>query len=299
MVKKNRFRQNIPLWIMFAPVVAYYLIFKYIPMGGLIIAFKNYNFTDGLFGSPWAGLDNFRMLFTDPIAFKVIRNTLLISVLSIVIGFPFPIILAIMFNEIQRLWFKKAVQTILYLPHFLSWVIVGGIVATLFSQETGLVNHIVRSIGNEPYPFLYNETSWLTIFLSAGIWKEAGFGAIIYLAALSSIDPSLYEAAAMDGANKWKQIWHVTLPGISSVIVLMLILSMGRFMEVGFDQVFILQNSIVSNLSEVISTYIYKVGLQGGRFSLTAAMGLFESLIGLILVITANRIARRFEQGLW
>lgn len=297
--RKRRLKQNVPWMLMFLPVIVYYIVFKYIPMGGNIIAFKNYNFNDGLWGSPWVGFHNFQLLFTDPLAFKTIRNTFVIAVLSILVNFPFPVLLALMFNEVRKMWFKKTVQTLLYLPHFLSWVIIGGLVINLFAQESGTVNHILRQLTGDVYPFLYKPASWIAVFLGAGAWKEAGFGAIIYLAALSNIDPSLYEAASLDGAGKLKQIWHVTLPGIRSVIVLMLILAMGRIMDVGFDQVYNLQNSIVSDVSEVISTYIYRMGLQGGQFSLTSAMGLFEAVIGLVLVITTNAIARKFDQGLW
>jgi putative aldouronate transport system permease protein len=297
--RRRRFRQNIPWLLMFLPVIAYYIIFKYIPMGGNIIAFKDYNFTDGLWGSPWSGWHNFRLLFTDPLAFKTIRNTFMIAFLTIVLSFPFPVLLALMFNEVHKMWFKKTVQTLLYLPHFLSWVIVGGLVITLFAQESGTINHLIERAGGTAYPFLYKPIAWISIFLGAGVWKEAGFGAIIYLAALSNVDPSLYEAASLDGAGKLRRIWHITLPGIRSTVVLMLILGMGRIMDVGFDQVYNLQNPIVSDVSEVISTYIYRMGLQGGQFSLTTAMGLFEALIGLILVLATNAIARRFGQGLW
>lgn len=284
---------------MFAPVAIYFIVFKYIPMGGLVIAFKNYHFLHGVWGSDWVGFKNFEMLFTDPATIHTIRNTLMISVLSLAVGFPFPIILAILFNEVRRQWYRKSLQTLLYLPHFLSWVIVGGMVITLFSQETGAINAVWEKLTGSTFPFLYKESSWLAIFLGSGVWKEAGFGAIIYLAALGNIDTHLYEAAGLDGANKFKQIWHVTLPGITPVIVLMLILGMGRVMEVGFDQVYMLQNSVVSNISEVISTYIYRMGLQGAQFSITTAMGMFEAVIGLILVLIANGVARRFNQSLW
>ncbi|UJF36246.1 ABC transporter permease [Paenibacillus hexagrammi] len=284
---------------MFIPVIVYFVLFKYIPLLGNVIAFKNYNFSDGIWGSPWIGLHNFQLLFTDPIAFKTIRNTFFISLLSIIVNFPFPIVLALMFNEVRKLWYKKTVQTLLYLPHFLSWVIIGGLVVNLFALDSGTMNQLLNHLGLQSYPFLYNMSSWLSIFLGAGVWKDAGFGAIIYLAALSMIDPDLYEAASLDGAGKLRQIWHVTLPGIRPTIIIILILSMGRFMDVGFDQIYNLQNPIVSNVSEVISTYIYRVGLQGGQFSLTAAMGLFEAVIAFILVFTMNYIARKFGQGLW
>ncbi|OUS69965.1 protein lplB [Paenibacillus sp. MY03] len=292
-------RRNIPLYMMFVPIILFFIIFKYVPMFGAIIAFKKYNFADGILHSPWVGLDNFKLLFSTPTTLQIIRNTLVISLLSIFVSFPFPIMLAIMLNEVRRMWFKRIVQTLVYLPHFFSWIIVSGIVVTVFSQQNGLISGIWESVTGHTYPFLYREGSWLAIFVGSGIWKEAGFSAIIYLAALSSIDPTLYEAASMDGASRWKQIWHVTLPGLRITIVLMLILAMGRVMEVGFDQVYMLQNSTVSNISEVISTYIYKIGLMGSQFSLTAAMGLFESMVSLILVLIANAIARRYGNGLW
>ncbi|WP_020620350.1 ABC transporter permease [Paenibacillus daejeonensis] len=299
MFKSRRFQYNIPLFIMFAPIIAYFLIFKFAPMGGLVIAFKNYNFTDGIWGSAWVGLDHFHTLFTNPNMLNILRNTLVLSFLQLVLGFPFPILLALMINEIRRSWFKKTVQTAVFFPHFLNWVIVGGIVITIFSQETGIVNNIMRWLTGDSYPYLYNTGSWLAIFIGSGIWKSAGWGAIIYLAALAGVDQSLYEAAGLDGASRLRQMWHISLPSIRPVIFIILILSIGSIMEVGFDQVYMLQNSAVSQIADVISTWNYRVGITGGRFSLAAALGFFESIIGLILVLTANSIARRFNNGLW
>lgn len=296
---KKRFRQNIPILLMFAPVVLYFLIFRYAPMAGLVIAFKNYNFHDGIWGSPWVGLDNFRLLFTQPKMIEIIRNTFVLSFLQVIVGFPFPILLAIFLNEARKMWFKRIVQTVVYLPHFLHWVIIGGLIILIFSQEKGIVNHWLAPLLGSAFPFLYNPTSWITIFVGSGIWKSAGWNAIIYLAALAAIDPALYESASMDGAGKMRKIWHITLPSIRPTIIIMFILSVGHVMEVGFDQVYVLQNSVVSNVSEVISTWNFKVGINGGRFSLAAAMGFFESFVGLFLVVMANRIARRFDQGLW
>ncbi|WP_397386205.1 ABC transporter permease [Paenibacillus sp. VCA1] len=297
--RRKRFKSNIPLFILFIPIIVFFIVFKYFPMVGLVIAFKNYNFSGGIWGSEWVGLENFRMLFSNPQTLSIIRNTVVLSCLGLIIGFPFPILLAILMNDVRRMWFKRTVQTLVYLPHFLSWVVLGGMVLTIFSIETGIVNHLLQAWFGFSYPFLYKEGSWIAIFIGSGIWKEAGWGAIIYLAALSGIDPSLYEAASIDGAGKWKKILNVTLPGILPTIVMMFILNIGHVMEVGFDQVFMLKNSVVSNISEVISTYIYRIGLKGAQFSLSTAMGLFESIIGLILVVTANRIARKFGQGLW
>lgn len=296
---KKLWRMNIPLFIMFAPVLLFFLIFKYVPMGGLIIAFKSYNFTDGILHSPWVGWTNFKLLFNSPNMFDVIKNTFILSLLSTFVGFPVPIILAILINEVQRSFFKKTIQTLVYLPHFLNWVIVGSFVVLIFAQERGIMSTISKAITGEGYAFLYDHTWWMSIFLGAGIWKEAGFSAIIYLAALSSIDPSLYESAAIDGASKWKMTWHITLPGIAPVVALMLILAMDNVMNIGFDQVYVLSNPVVSDIANVISVWSYRIGLGSGQFSLTTALGLFQSLVGLALVIVANQIARRFQQSLW
>ncbi len=296
---RQRLRMNVPLYIMFIPVIVYFAVFKYAPMGGLMIAFKHYNFTDGIWGSPWAGFDNFKLIFTNPNMQNVLRNTFVLSVLQLVIGFPFPILVALLIHEVRSRWYKKAVQTAVFLPHFLNWVIIGGLIATIFAQRTGIVNAVVERLTGETFAFLYNPESWMAIFIGSGIWKGAGWGAIIYLAALSSVDTSLYEASSLDGANKWRQMWHISLPAIRPVIFILMILSIGNIMEVGFDQVYVLQNSVVSSISEVISTWNYKSGIGAGRFSIATALGLFESLVGLVLVLTANSIARRYDNGLW
>ena len=300
LLNSRRFRQNIPLLIMFTPILAYYLIFKYLPMGGLVIAFKEYNMRLGILGSLWVGLRNFELLFMGRSTVNIIRNTFLLSVYRLIFGFPAPIFLALLLNEVRKTWFKKGVQTIIYIPYFFSWVIIGGIVVSIFSQERGIVNTIVKFFNDgQPYPFLFRETSWIIIYTGSGIWKGAGFGTIVYLAALTSIDPNLYEAAIIDGANKWKQLIHITLPGIKSTIIILFVLATGSIMEVGFDQVFVLQNSVVNHVADVINTYIFRFGIQGARFDITTAMGLFDSLIGLILVVTTNAIARKFNEGLW
>lgn len=298
-MSSNLWKRNVPLFCMLLPPVLFYILFKYLPMLGLVIAFKNYNLMDGIWHSPWTGLNNFNVLFSSPLTLSTIKNTLTLSLLSIFVAFPFPIILAILLNEVRAQWFKKYVQTITYLPHFFSWVIVGGLVVVLFSEGSGFVNMLMNRWFGQTYAFLYHEWSWVGVFLGSGIWKESGFSAIIYLAAIASIDPALYESASLDGANKWRQIVHITLPGIAATVVLMLILSMGSVMEVGFDRIYVLQNGAVANISEVISTYIFRVGIQGGHYSLTTAMGFFESIVGLVFVILANRIARRFGKQLW
>ncbi|CAH1216671.1 putative multiple-sugar transport system permease YteP [Paenibacillus allorhizoplanae] len=294
-----RWKESLPLVLMLIPGILFYVLFKYLPMGGLVIAFKDYNFTEGILHSPWVGMNNFETLFKQDQSLDIIRNTLVLSGLTIICGFPIPIALAIMLNEARRMWFKRIVQTILYMPHFFSWVIVGGLIISILSIESGIVNNWIKLSGGEPFAFLYNTKSWIAVFISSGVWKEMGFNAIIYLAALTAIDPSLYESANIDGANKWQQIRHVTIPGISTTIVLLLILQLGKVMEIGFDHVYVLQNSLNASVSEVISTYMYRVGLQGGQFSLTAAMGFFESVVGFVLVYSANALARRFGHGLF
>jgi putative aldouronate transport system permease protein len=297
--RKKLWALNMPLYLMFVPVLLYFVIFKYVPIGGIVIAFKSYNLTDGIMQSPWTGLENFKLLYNSPNMFNIIKNTFTISLLSTFVGFPFPILLAILLNEVRHSLFKKTVQTFVYLPHFLNWVIVGSFVVLLFAQEHGLMASISKAISGQSYPFLYEKGSWLAIFLGSGIWKETGFAAIIYLAALSSIDPSLYESASIDGASKWKQMWNITLPGIAPVVALMLILSMDRVMNVGFDQIYVIGNPVVSDLSSVISTWSYTVGLGSGQFSLSTALDLFQSVVGVLLVVVANQASRKFGQSLW
>lgn len=292
-------RRSIPLYIMLLPAAVFYIVFKYVPMAGLVVAFKNYNFADGILHSPWVGWNNFRLLFSTPNTLSIIWNTFWLSLLNVAIGFPVPIALAVLLNEVRKAWVKKWVQTLIYLPHFFSWVIISGIALTIFATDYGSVNKMLRQFSIEPVAFLYEPASWTAIFIGSGIWKDMGFGAIVYLAAITAIDPALYESACLDGASKWRQIWHITLPGIRHTIVLLLILALGRIMEVGFDQVYNLQNSAVAGVSEVISTYIYKLGLQQAQFSLTTAMGLFESAVGFCLVLIANRIAKAHNHSLF
>jgi len=297
------FKMSIPLWIMFFPVAIYYLIFSYAPMAGLIIAFKNYNLNDGLFNSPWAshnGFGNFVLLFSQPDTFSAIRNTFLLSILSITVSFPAPIVLAVLLNEIRVNWYKRIVQTLIYLPHFFSWVVVSGIIVVIFSIESGVVNSIIKGLGIEPIRFLYNEFTWVLVFLGSDVWKEAGFSSIIYLAALTQIDSQLYEAAAIDGANKWKQMRYITFPCLIPTIVIMLILAIQGVLGVGFERVYNLSNELVGDIADVIDTYIYRMGIaEQGEYSLTTAMGLFSSLVSATLVISANKIARKFDRQLW
>ncbi|WP_438347981.1 ABC transporter permease [Paenibacillus sp. FA6] len=297
--RKTRIKENIPLYTMLILPLLFFLIFCYVPMFGMVIAFKDYRFIDGIMGSDWVGLLNFKMIFQQPQTLAIIRNTFVISLLTLVVSFPFPIILAVLLNEVRTKWFKKTTQTILYLPHFFSWIIVGGIVINIFSINHGPINFIIEALGGTPFQFMFNPTSWMSIYLGAGIWKDTGFNTIIYLAALSSIDPTYYEAAVVDGANKWKQITKITIPCLIPVIVLQFILATGKIMEVGFDRIYVLQNAMVRNISEVVSTFVYDVGIRAGDFSITTAMGLFDSVIGLILVLTVNQIAKKSDNALF
>ncbi|CAG7656925.1 ABC transporter permease [Paenibacillus allorhizosphaerae] len=288
------------LYLLLLPILAYYLIFKYAPMFGEIIAFKNYRFADGIWGSKWVGLRHFERLFTSPDFFTVLKNTLLLNVYSIVFAFPVPIVLAILLNEVRIEWYKRTIQNLLYIPHFISWVVLGGIVVALLSPSTGIVNTAIKLLGPEPIYFMASNFWWPIVFILSGIWQSAGWGTILYLAAMAGIDPQLYEAAKIDGAGKLRRIWHVTLPGIRSTIAILLILRVGQMMDVGFEHVFILQNKAVHEVSNVISTYVYNVGLVGTQYSYTTALGLFQSVIGLILVVAVNKIVKALgENGLW
>ena len=297
--KHRKFRRSIPLLIMLVPVMLYYIIFHFVPMFGLVMAFQDYKLNDGIQGSLFVGLRNFKYIFSVPSMLRIIGNTLRIGLLSFVIGFPFPIILAILINEVKHIRFKKTVQTLVYLPHFLSWVAVGGIVMALFSQENGVINGIRNALGMEPIAFLYREGSWLAIFLGTGIWKEMGFSAIIYLAALSGVDQTMYEAADLDGCPKWKQTFYISLPAIVPTIIVTLILKAGSVVSVGFDQVYNLQNPAVNGIADVISTWVYRTGMKQMQFSISTAMGLFNSLLSLFLVTMTNSIAKKFDNSLW
>ncbi len=288
------------LYLLLVPVALYFLIFKYAPLFGEIIAFKNYRLMEGIWGSPWVGLDQFRKLFTSRDFLQILRNTLLLNLYSLVFAFPVPILLALMLNELRSEWYKRVLQNFLYIPHFMSWIVLGSIITALLSPSTGVVNSILKLFGLEPIYFMASTFWWQISFVGSSIWREAGFGTILYLAAMASISSHLYEAAAIDGANKWRQIWHVTLPGIRSTVAILLVLQMGRMMDVGFEQVFALQNSAVGSVSEVISTYVYSRGIVGLQYSYTTALGLFQSIVSLVLVVFVNRLIRAMgERGLW
>ncbi|MBN2980844.1 sugar ABC transporter permease [Cohnella algarum] len=300
-VIRSRLKRDRHLYLMLLPVLAFYLAFKYAPMAGEIIAFKDYRLGDGILGSKWVGFDHFQSLFASIDFWRVLRNTLLLNLYSLVFGFPVPIILALMLNEVRKEGFKRTVQNLLYLPHFISWVVLGGIFVAMLSPSTGIVNWLLSNVfGIEPIYFMADSSWWPVAYTVSGIWRDAGWGTILYLAAMGAIDPQLYEAAKIDGANKLRQIWHITLPGIRSTIAILLVLRMGQMMDVGLEQTLVLQNPSVLDVADVISTYVYRVGLLNMNYSYTTALGLFQSVIGLILVLGVNRLTRLFgERGLW
>ncbi|MFD0681227.1 MULTISPECIES: ABC transporter permease [unclassified Paenibacillus] len=298
---RKRLVRDRNLYLMLLPVIGFYLLFKLAPLGGEIIAFKNYRFADGIWGSDWVGLKHFESLFASKEFYMVLKNTLLLNVYSLLFSFPAPIILALLLNEVRVEWYKRIVQNFLYLPHFISWVVLGGILITILSPARGVINSILtKGLGLDPIYFLGDTFWWPITFVLSGIWREAGWGTILYLAAMANVDPQLYEAAKMDGAGKLRQIWHITLPGIRSTVAILLILKVGHMMDIGFEQIFVLQNDMVLGISDVISTYVYRIGLLSAQYSYTTALGLFQSLIALILVISVNKIVKLLgEKGLW
>jgi putative aldouronate transport system permease protein len=290
------------LYLLLIPAVLYYIIFKFAPLYGIQIAFKDYKMNLGIWGSEWVGLENFHRLFRSSMFYRVFRNTLTLNIYSLVFGFPAPIILALMLNEIRSMRYKRIVQSVVYIPHFFSWVVLSGMVANLLSPSHGIINVILKSITGmkEGIYFLADSKWWPIVFVATGIWKEVGWGTIIYLAAISGIDPQLYEAAIIDGAGKFRQIISITLPSISATIVIQLILRMGSMMDVGMEPVLLMSNEVVRDVADVFSTYIYRQGVQRTQYSMTTAMGLFQTVVSAILLLSTNAIAKRINgEGIW
>jgi len=288
------------LYIMLIPGITLLIIFKYIPMYGITIAFKDFNVVKGIWQSPWIGLENFKYLFRSRDFFIVLKNSILISLYRLLWGFPVPIILALLLNEVRHIYYKKAIQTILYLPHFISWVVIVGIVYNFLSPSTGIVNHIIKMFSGQPIAFLQKEEYFRSIIVITDIWKESGWGTIIYLAAITGIDQDLYEAAIIDGASRWQRVRYITLPGIMSTVVVLLILRAGSILKNGFEQIFLMYSPLVYDVADVFETYSYRVGLQEGRFSYATAVGMFQSVVGLILIWITNVFAKKYgEGGLW
>ncbi len=277
--------------LLFIPL-ALALVFKYLPLAGLSIAFMDYKPFLGFSGSQFVGLDIFKNVFTNKDFYSALKNTLLLNILDLCVGFPAPVILAIFLNEIHCKWFKKTTQTVMYLPHFLSWVIIAGLAQQLFYPSTGYINILITKMGGTAIPFLTEKYHWLASYVLIGVWQSMGWGTIIYLAAITGIDAELYEAATVDGAGRWRKIWSITLPCLRSTIIVMLIMSLGRIMGSSLERPLALTNTNVTDISSVIAIYVYREGLQNMNYSLATAVGLFQSLVGVVLVFIADRIAK-------
>jgi putative aldouronate transport system permease protein len=297
---RTALRRHWQLYLLISPVLLYFAIFHYLPIYGVQIAFKDFIGTKGIWGSPWVGFKHFERFFASYFFERLLFNTLGISLYELAVGFPIPILLALMINEVRQSSFKRFVQTVTYAPHFLSTVVLVGLVVMFLSPTTGIVNTVIKAFGGEPVYFMTEPEWFKSIYVFSGVWQQMGWNSIIYLAALAGIDPHLHEAARVDGASRLRRIWHINLSGIRSTIVVLLILNVGSLMGVGFEKVFLMQNSLNMESSDVISTYVYRSGILGSQYSFSAAVGLFNSVVNFILLVTVNRIARRVNQtSLW
>lgn len=297
---QGQLRRDRWLYLMLLPGIIFFLVYKYLPMWGVVIAFQKYSPGLGLFQSEWVGLRHFNRLFSEPTFWMLFRNTILLSVYQLIFFFPIPIVLALMLNELRHQVFKRVVQTVIYIPHFVSWVVIAGISYLFLTPEGGFVNELLGALGQEKVNFLMSADWFRTLQVTQVIWKEAGWGTIIFLAALAGVDTQLYEAAKMDGANRWRQLWHITLPALRSTIVILFILRLGDILDQGVEHILLLLNAVNREVGEVFDTYVYTVGLLQGNFSYSAAVGLFKSLVGLILVLAANYLAKKSgEEGVF
>lgn len=296
---KKDFRRNYPLYMLILPVVIYYLIFYYKPMYGAIIAFKEFNPRLGVWDSPWVGFDQYQKFFSNPDFFRILRNTLTISISNIIFTFPAPIILALLFNELKNMKLKSMAQTVSYMPHFISLVVTCGLVKNFVSQG-GIVYELVVALGGKEVGLLSRPEMFVPVYLISTVWQQVGWGSIVYLAALSGIDQELYEAAKIDGAGRWKQTLHVTLPSIAPTIIIMLILRMGTLLNVGYEKIILLYNPLIYETSDVISSYVYRVGLTQQSWSYSTAVGLLNSVVNFIIITLSNKIsAKTSETSLW
>ncbi|MCK9478598.1 MAG: ABC transporter permease subunit [Firmicutes bacterium] len=287
------------IYIILAPTLLFYIVFRYAPMFGNVIAFQRFSITKGILGSKFVGLQNFKDFLTNYKFWELLRNTLNINFLGLVFAFPAPIILALLLNEVKRLRFKKTVQTITYVPHFISTVVVSSMILTFVASD-GMINAIRQMFGGEKISFMTNSQYFYPIYIISDIWQHIGWGSIIYIAALSSVDQELYQAATIDGAGRWKQLLHVTLPGISQTIIILLIMRIGQMLSVGFEKIMLLYNPAIYETADVISTYVYRRGLLEGDYSFSAAVGMFNSIINFILLIAANFFSKKIsDSGIW
>ncbi|SET61026.1 carbohydrate ABC transporter membrane protein 1, CUT1 family (TC 3.A.1.1.-) [Paenibacillus sp. NFR01] len=296
----SRIKRDYELYLFLLPILILYLVFKYYPMYGVLIAFKDFSPSQGIWGSEWVGLQHFKDFFDAYNFWAIIKNTLTLSFLSLLFGFPAPIIIAIMLNQMLGKTYKKFVQTVIYAPHFISTVVLVGMLNVFLSPNSGIVNHIITWLGGEPILFMADAGWFRPLYILSGIWQETGFATIIYLAALAGVNPELHEAAIMDGASKWKRVWHVDIPSILPTIVILLILALGNIMSIGFEKAFLMQSDLNYATSNIIPTYVYEMGIQKAQYSFSTAVGLFNSFINIILIFTVNRIAKKLtETSLW
>ncbi|WP_127579881.1 ABC transporter permease [Paenibacillus koleovorans] len=296
----RRLHKSKYLLLLFLPTLVYYVMFRYVPMFGVVVSFKDYNLFRGVWESDWVGLKYYKMFFDSPDFFKLLRNTFLLGFYRLVFGFPAPIILALLLNEVRRMAFKRFVQTVSYLPHFISNVVVVSMLVLFLSPSSGIVNRVLEWLGMETVNFMAQEEMFRSIYVLSEIWQHVGWETIIYLAALTAIDPQLYEAATIDGANRWKQMLHVTLPGIRAAIIIVFILNVGSVLEIGFEKVFLMLNPAIYGTADILSTYVYRTGISKGNYSYATAIDLFTSVINLIFIVGANWISRRTsETSLW
>lgn len=293
----GRIKKDKWLYLLLTPGLLYFIIFKYVPMWGVMLAFKNYQPFLGFWKSDWVGLEHFRVFFTNPEFYMLLRNTLILSLYNLVFFFPAPIILALLLNELRLAFFKRIVQTLIYIPHFISLVIVASLTYVFLTTEGGLINELLLKYMGTKIDFLANPDWFRPMIIMQTIWKETGFGTIIFLAALAGVDVEQYEAAITDGANRWRQLWHITLPSIRSTIIILLILRMGDVLDNGFEQIFLMLNPLNRETAEVFDTYVYMMGITQGAFSYSTAVGLFKAVVGVILVLGANWLAKRFGQS--
>jgi ABC-type polysaccharide transport system, permease component len=293
----SRIRREKWMYVLLTPGLLYFLVFKYVPMWGILLAFKNYQPFLGFFKSDWVGFEHFQFLFANPEFGMLLRNTLFLSFLNLVFYFPAPIILSLLLNEVRRVFFKRTIQTLIYIPHFISMVIVASLTYVFLTTEGGVVNEFLSQWTGHKIDFLASSGWFRPIIILQTMWKECGWGTIIFLAALAGVDVEQYEAATMDGANRWRQIWHITLPSIRSTIVILLILRMGNVLDNGFEQIYLMLNPLNRDVAEVFDTYVYMVGITQGAFSYSTAVGLFKAIVGVILVLGTNWLAKKFGQS--
>lgn len=290
--------KKISLYIMLFIPIIYFIVFHYLPLGGIVVAFKQYNIFQGIWDSPWVGLAHFKEVFASGEFRTALKNTIVLNLGELFITFPFPIVLAVLLNEMSNQRMKKLTQTVLYLPHFLSMVVIAGIVYQVFGTS-GIVNNVLSSFHIGPVNFVGDSSKWRAIYWGTGIWMGAGYGMIVYLAAMAGINVELYDAAYMDGAGRWKRIWHVTLPQIRPTVVTMTIMNVGKILSISFERPYLMGNVLVQDVSSVISTYVYSVGLQVGRYDFATAVGLFQSIVAVCMVVAANQVAKRLgEEGI-